>query len=211
MSTERYPLHSTVFLIFVLTIFISSPSRAADSEQGPAQGIGKNLVGFKLGGYIPQSSQLEAFDLGGHGEVSVERTLSQYSGVGAAFGLFQANNTMNVPVSQGGTSTFASVDQTVRSAYLILNARLTVPAGAIEPYVEGGGGFYLTNIHESSSLGSRSKDDTSFGYHAGAGLNWFFTKEYYIGLGGRYFWAETDDQNIRLDGVLADVNLGFRF
>jgi opacity protein-like surface antigen len=141
----------------------------------------------------------------------VERALSQYFGVGAAFGLFQANNTINVPVSQGVTSTFASVDQTVRSAYLILNARLTVPAGAFEPYVEGGGGYYLTNIHESSSLGSRSKDDTSFGYHAGAGINWFFTKEYYIGLGGRYFWAETDDQSIRLDGVLADVNLGFRF
>src|SRR4030042_2402032 len=100
MSTERSPLYFPVFLTLVLTIIISSPSRAADGEQGPAQGIGKNLVGFKLGGYLPQSSQLENFDLGGHGEVSVERTLSQYFGVGAAFGLFQANNTVNVPVSQ---------------------------------------------------------------------------------------------------------------
>jgi opacity protein-like surface antigen len=77
--------------------------------------------------------------------------------------------------------------------------------------VEGGGGYYFTNINESSSVASLSKDDDSFGYHAGAGLNWFFTKDYYIGLGGRYIWTKTNDLNIRLDGVLADVNLGFRF
>jgi opacity protein-like surface antigen len=185
-------------------------SHAADGGQASPKGKVENVVGFKLGGYIPQSSDLENFGIGGHGEASVGWNLSQYFGIGTAIGLFQTNNTTNVLVSQGGTLTSVSTDQTVRSTYLILNATLMIPAGAFVPYVEGGGGYYFTHIKESSSA-SNSKDDTSFGYHAGAGLNWFFTKDYYIGLGGRYIWTKTNDLNIRLDGVLADVNLGIRF
>lgn len=210
LSIKRHLLPLLAFLALALPHVISS-SHAADEGQAPPQGTGKNVVGFKLGGYFPQSSELEDFSVGGHGEVSVERNLSQYFGIGAAVGVFQANNTTNVLVSQGGTLASISTDQTVRSVYLILNATLMIPAGAFVPYVEGGGGYYFTNINESSSVASLSKDDDSFGYHAGAGLNWFFTKDYYIGLGGRYIWTKTNDLNIRLDGVLADVNLGFRF
>lgn len=204
MSIKRYLLPFLVFLAFVFPNFVRS-SHAADGGQASSDGIGigKNVVGFKLGGYFPQSSDLENFGSGGHGEASVERNLSQYFGIGAAIGMFQTSNTTSVAS--------ISADQTVRSTYLILNATLKIPVGAFVPYVEGGGGFYLTNIEESSSRGSNSKDDTSFGYHAGAGLNWFFTKEYYLGLGGRYIWVKTDDPTIHLDGVLADVNLGIRF
>ena len=209
MSIKRQVLPFLVLLALAPPTFIRD-SHAADGGQAPPQGIGNKVVGFKLGGYFPQSSELENFDVGGHGEVSVERNLSQYFGIGAAIGLFQTNNTTNVLVSQGGTLTSISADQTVRSTYLILNATLMIPAGAFVPYVEGGGGYYFTHIKESSSA-SNYKDDTSFGYHAGAGLNWFFTKDYYIGLGGRYIWTKTNDLNIRLDGVLADVNLGIRF
>lgn len=210
MSIKRLVSTFMALLVLVLPNFIRS-SFAADGGQALPQGTGKNTVGFKLGGYFPQSSELENFDVGGHGEISVGRNVSQYLNIGAAVGLFRISNTTKALVSQGGTLTSISTDQTVRSTYLILNATLMIPAGAFVPYVEGGGGFYLTNIDESSSIASLSEDDTSFGYHAGAGLNWFFTKDYYIGLGGRYIWTKTIDLDIRLDGVQADVNLGFRF
>jgi len=210
LSFKRHLLPFLVLLALVSLNFISS-SHAADGGQASPQEMGKNVVGFKLGGYFPDSSELENFDVGGHGEVSVQRNVSQYFGVGAAIGMFQMNNTTSAQVSQGGTLTSVGIDQTIRSTYLVLNATLMIPAGAFVPYVEGGGGLYFTNIEESSSLGSLSKDDTSFGYHAGAGLNWFFTKDYYIGLGGRYIWTESNDTNIRLDGLQADVNLGVRF
>jgi len=200
LSIKRHVLPFLVLLALILPTFIGS-SHAADGEQPPPQGIGKNLVGFKLGGYFPQSSQLENFDAEGHVEASAERILSRYFGIGAAVGYFQTSNT--IPS--------ISTDQTIGSTYLILNATLKIPVGAFVPYVEGGGGFYLTHIKESSPIASYSKNDTSFGYHAGAGLNWFFTKDYYIGLGGRYIWTKTSDLNIELDGVLADINLGVRF
>jgi opacity protein-like surface antigen len=191
-----------VLLALVLPNFISS-CHAADVGQASPKGKVENVVGFKLGGYIPQSSDLENFDIGGHGEVSVGWNLSQYFGIGTAIGYFETSNTTSVAN--------ISIDQTVKSTYLILNANLMIPMGAFVPYVEGGGGFYFTNIKESSSIASNSKEDTPFGYHAGAGLNWFFTKDYYIGLGGRYIWVATNDPNISLDGLLVDVNLGIRF
>lgn len=199
-----------VLLVLVLSNSIGL-SHAADGGQVPPLGMGRNVVGFKLGGFFPQSSDLENFDVGGHGEISVERNLSQYFGIGAAVGFFQTENKTNVRVSQGGTTTSISVNQEVGSTYLILNATLMIPAGAFVPYLEGGAGYYLTHIKESSSSVSVSENDESFGYHAGAGLNWFFTKDYYLGLGGRYIWTKTNDLNIHLDGVMADVNLGIRF
>ena len=202
MSIKRCLLPFLALLVLVLPNFIRS-SHAADEGQASPKGKAENVVGFKLGGYFPQSSDLENFDTGGHGEASVGWNLSQYFGIGAAIGMFQTSNTTSVAN--------ISIDQTVRSTYLILNANLMLPMGAFVPYVEGGGGFYLTNIEESSSIGSNSKDDVPFGYHAGAGLNWFFTKDYYLGLGGRYIWVKTNDPDISLDGLLVDVNLGIRF
>jgi len=202
LSIKRRLLPLLVLLTLVFPNFISS-SHAADGGQASPKGKVENVVGFKLGGYFPQSSELENFDIEGHAEASVGWNLSQYFGIGSAVGIFRTSNTVNVANT--------SIDQTVKSAYLILNATLMIPVGAFVPYVEGGGGFYLTDIEESSSIASNSEDDTSFGYHAGAGLNWFFTKDYYIGVGGRYIWTKTDDLDLELDGVLADVNLGFRF
>jgi opacity protein-like surface antigen len=202
LSIKRQVLPFLVLLALVLPNFISS-SHAADGGQAPPQGIGKNEIGIKGGRYFPQSSDLDNFPSGGHFEASLMRNFSQYFGLGAAIGYFYSGHTTNVQ--------FVTTEQDVNSTYLILNATLMIPAGAFVPYVEGGCGYYYNRIKESTSTASLSKEDDSFGYHAGAGLNWFFTKDYYIGLGGRYIWTQTNDPTIRLDGFLADVNLGIRF
>ena len=227
MSIKRHVLPFLVSLAFAVPNFIgethaadlgqtpTNPGQASTNRgQAPAKGMEKNVVGvvgFKFGGYFPQSSELENFSAGGHAEAFVERTLSPNFGLGAAVGFFETNNTTNVQVSQGGTTSSVSTDQRVRSTYLILNATLSIPKGAFVPYVEGGIGYYFNNIKESSSAATLSKDDNAFGYHAGAGLNWYFTEDYYVGVGARYIWAKTNDLNMRIDGLLADVNLGIRY
>ncbi len=188
------------------------------------------MVGFKLGGYYPQSDGLDNFDIGAIGEVSFQHNFTQFFGIGAGFGFSQTNNKTNeVAVSQVDSVTSivtnTSVDQTLKMTYLMLNATLMIPVGEFVPYVEGGGDLYFISTDVSlssrsvviptgedySSSGSITNHDQAFGYHVGAGVNWFFTKDYYIGLGGRYIWAKSNDLDIKLDGVMATVNLGVRF
>ena len=199
MSIKRYILPLPVLLALVFPNFISL-SHAADGGQVPPQGTGKNMVGFKLGGYSPQSDELTNFDIGFVGEVSFQHNFTQFFGIGAGFGFFQTENETN------------SLDQTLKTTYLMLNATLMIPVGEFVPYVEGGGDLFFISTDESSSIsGSSTNHDQAFGYHVGAGVNWFFTKDYYIGLGGRYIWAKPNDLDVKLDGVMATVNLGVRF
>jgi opacity protein-like surface antigen len=219
-----------LLLGLVFPNFISL-SHAADGGQVLPQGIGKNMVGFKLGGYSPQSDELYNFDLGAIGEVSFQHNFTQFFGIGAGFGFFQTNNKTNAEVvSQVDPATSivtnTSLDQTLKTTYVMLNATLMIPVGEFVPYVEGGGDLYFISTDESfssrsvviptgevvsSTSGSITTNDQAVGYHVGAGVNWFFTNDYYIGLGGRYIWAKSSDLKIKIDGVMATVNLGVRF
>jgi opacity protein-like surface antigen len=200
LSTNRRVVPVLAMAVIVLATLTAS-SLAADGGPAPAGVTGKNVLGFKLGGYFPDSSDLEDFDAGIHVEGFLERVISRNFRLGAALGYQETSN----------SSTSFQLDQDVSSTYLLVNAKLMVPVQAFEPYAEAGGGFYLTHIKESLPVGSLSEQDSSFGYFAGGGVNWYFTKDYFIGVGGRYFWSETKDLNIALDGLLVDVNLGVRF
>jgi opacity protein-like surface antigen len=204
-----------------------SLSHAADGGQALPQEIGKNMVNFKLGGYSPQSDQFDNFDIGFYGEASFQHNFTQFFGIGAGAGFFQTAIKSNVVTVDSLTSTItnASLDQTLKTTYLMLNATLMIPVGEFVPYVEGGGDLFFISTDESFSSssvftptgevssisGSATNHDQAFGYHVGAGVNWFFTKDYYIGLGGRYIWAKSNDLDIKLDGVMANINIGVRF
>jgi len=210
VATKRHMIPVIAIAVLALSTLAVS-SFAADGGPTPAGEKGNRVVGFKIGAYFPDSSDLENFDVGGHVEAYLEGNISRNFSLGAALGYQWTSNTTTTSIPSGGTLTSFQLDQDVNSTYLLVTAKLMVPVGAFEPYAEAGGGFYLTHIKESSPAGSLSDQDTSFGYLAGAGVNWYFTKDYFIGLGARYFWSETKDLNIALDGLLVDVNLGVRF
>lgn len=107
---------------------------------------------------------------------------------------------------------------------VILSARAFVPAGAVNPYGELGIGAYFTTFHVTDNLNSFSGNST-FGLHAGAGVNVSFSPTMFMGLGARYVWANPSfgDQTIRLNdsefalngfelnGFTTTLALGFNF
>jgi opacity protein-like surface antigen len=107
---------------------------------------------------------------------------------------------------------------------LIVSAKVFVPVSSVGPYGELGIGAYLTNLDVSNNLNSFS-GTTTFGMHAGAGLDVNLSPQAFLGFEGRYVWAEPSfgNQEIRLNDANYELNgfklngftttlvLGFRF
>ena len=110
---------------------------------------------------------------------------------------------------------------------ITVTARFVLPSETWEAFGGVGFGFYLTDFKSAvsrSNLGSftLSGDDTAFGAHFVAGVNYNFSKRWYIGFEGKYIFttnvkfegtvsgtpvvAEGD-----LDGMLTTVFVGYRF
>jgi outer membrane protein W len=85
---------------------------------------------------------------------------------------------------------------------LIVSAKALIPVDSFDPYGELGIGAYFTNFNVSDNLNSFS-GNTTFGAHAGAGLNVNLSKKTFVGLEGRYVWSKPKfgGQTITLNGT----------
>jgi len=72
---------------------------------------------------------------------------------------------------------------------VILSAKVLVPVGAVDPYGEFGIGAYFSEFNVDDSLNTFD-GTTTFGIHAGAGLNVAISPKVFIGVEARYVWAE---------------------
>jgi outer membrane protein W len=84
---------------------------------------------------------------------------------------------------------------------VILSAKALIPAGPVDPYGELGLGAYFTSMDVQGNANSFS-GNTTFGLHAGAGLNINFSSAVFVGAEARYVWADPSfgDQKINLNG-----------
>lgn len=71
---------------------------------------------------------------------------------------------------------------------VILSAKALIPAGPVDPYGEAGIGAYFTQVDVADNLNSFS-GKTTFGIHAGGGVNVNVSESMFIGAEGRYVWA----------------------
>lgn len=83
---------------------------------------------------------------------------------------------------------------------VILSAKALIPVGSVDPYGEFGIGAYFTEFNADDNLNT-FETTTTFGIHAGAGVNVGITQHAFIGAEGRYVWAEPSfgDQTITLN------------
>jgi len=90
---------------------------------------------------------------------------------------------------------------------VIVSLKALIPAGPIDPYGELGIGAYFTDLEVSDNLNSFS-GTTTFGLHAGAGLNVNVTQHAFVGVEGRYVWADPSfgDQKITLNDTEYALN-----
>jgi len=163
---------------------------AATPTASPA---GDNYFLVKMGGFVPQASDVDSYDTGFAGEIVIGR---YYSIVGVEL--------------EGGYYESKDGPSKLTVYPLALNARLRLPIPLIKPYVLGGAGAYFTELDTGTALGSDK--DTAFGLQAGVGVDfklWILL----MNVEAKYIWVEPElfgtDRNI--DGIAATVGVGLEF
>jgi outer membrane protein W len=93
---------------------------------------------------------------------------------------------------------------------VILSAKARIPVGQVDPYGELGIGAYFTSFKVSDNLNTFS-GTTTFGLHAGAGVDVHITPRAFIGLEGRYVSANPSfgNERIKLNDTEYSLN-GFK-
>jgi opacity protein-like surface antigen len=192
----RIPAFIVILLLAVLTV----PAFAAPPNYGV----------LKLGGYLPQASDVEDFDNAFYGELGLGHYFNNNWAIELGVGYTESE------ASVSGTGGSASVD--LRIIPLTLGIRGSIPVGAIEPFATAGVGAYFTEVDASVNIpgtvvGSGSEDDTVFGFYVGAGANYNVSPNIYLGVEGKYFWAEPSfgGVDVKIDGINLTANIGYRF
>ena len=107
---------------------------------------------------------------------------------------------------------------------VILSGKFMIPIGSVSPYGEAGIGAYFSSLDVSNNGNSFSGTST-FGIHAGAGIDVPVGETVFLGAEGRYVWADPSfgDQTIKindteysldgfkLNGFTLTAVVGFRF
>ncbi len=83
---------------------------------------------------------------------------------------------------------------------VLASVKALIPAGPVDPYGEVGIGAYFTDFEVEDNLNTFS-GTTTFGLHAGAGVNVNVTEKVFVGAEARYVWANPSigDEKIRLN------------
>lgn len=164
-----------------------------------------NYVALKLGGFFPQSGDLDDIDAdsGINGEIALGHYVAPGFSIEGAIGYFETEG--RIP---------GVFDETFEVIPVTLSLRGHLPYGRFEPYAFIGLGVYLVDDKiDIPGIVSDSDSDTNLGLHIGIGGTYTFPGNLFLGVEGRYLFLETDTfgENFRLDGVLLTGNLGYRF
>lgn len=181
-----------------------------------------NCVTLKGGIYSPQSDDLEDFDTGFNGGISYGRYFHPNFALELGVGYFETEATFTGFAPILG---IVGEEDEITAIPLTLTAKGTYPTKYVEPYVLGGIGLYFVSVESDLSIGffefSLDDDDTVFGFHLGLDANFNITERLFIGVEGKYLWAEAEfedsvlgipvELDADLEGFTVTGNVGFRF
>ena len=189
-------------LILVLLTFMIPRALWAEDEK-------KAYVVLKGGGFFPTSSDLRDQDakVGVIGQLGFGYYLLPFLSLEASAGYFETKGDMENTNTQRKFNIYP----------LELTGKLGLPILFLEPYVLAGvGGYYVRST-------AANQEETSMrgGYFGGAGIN-FNLGPIILGLEGRYLFLKADapaptssnpsaTTDVKLDGIIATGNVGFRF
>jgi len=154
---------------------------------------GDSYLLVKGGAISPQAGDLENYDTGVAAEVAVGHYFKSFLSGELGAGYYESKN---------GSSKLTVYP-------LTLAARLRVPLPVVKPYAILGGGAYFTTLDTPSS---GSKDDTAFGYFAGAGVD-FKIAVLLVNIEAKYLWVEPSysGTNTKIDSMVVTAGVGLEF
>ena len=134
-------------------------------------------------------------ELGAAGEIAFGHYFLPTLALEAGAGYFQGRG--SVP---GESSSASRRDVNFNVIPILVTAKALIPVGVVDPYGELGVGAYFTKVEVSDNLNTFS-GTTTYGMHAGGGLNVNITQSAFIGAEGRYVWANPSfgDEKIKLN------------
>jgi len=191
---------------------ISSSTVAPKVIEKTQSGVSKpNYVTLKLGGYLPQSDDMDIFDDAFYGELGFGHYFDKNFAVEFGVGYTKPG------ASASAGSASASIDLTVIP--ITLGLRGSIPTGTFEPFATAGIGAYYVKADASANnipgfgSGSASLNDTVLGFYLGLGANFNLSPSAYLGIEGKYFWAKPSAEGIEanIDGINMTANIGYRF
>jgi outer membrane protein W len=188
-------------ILALLTLMIPGALWAEDEKNA--------YVVLKGGGYFPTSSDLSDQDakVGFVGQLGFGYYLLPFLSLEASAGYFGTKGDMENTNTERKFSIYP----------LELTAKLGLPILFLEPYVEAGvGGYYV-----KSTAANQEETSMRGGYFGGAGIN-FNLGPVFLGLEGRYLFLKapapaptssnpSSTSDIKLDGIIGTLNIGFRF
>ena len=186
-----------LLLSIVLIHSFAHPSVAADT-------IPKQYLLLKLGVYSPQSDDMKVYNDGFNGEIYYGRYFHQNFSSELGAGYFRSNSSdpsFNIKVFD-----------------ILYNIKGIYRIGRVELFAGPGVGLYFAKGY-NPPFGTTSEWKAAFGYHLLAGCHVDVSKEWFVGIEGKYFWATTKDPMIpqggsfgtHLDGLLGTATAGWRF
>jgi len=198
---------TNLLLLSLTAVLIATSSSYAE--------LPKDYVALKAGVYSPSSSHdIDNFNAGNRthldsktgfaGEIAAGHYFLPMVALELGAGYFESKGSPN---AQPGETKLEVVPLTATGKVLL-------PLGIFEPYGLFGIGAYITNLKVSNNTGALGgSTEVTYGLHAGAGLNVNFQENMFIGLEGKYLWADPSfgGQHIKLDGFLTTAVVGFRY
>lgn len=185
----------------------------------PASEAHQNYVAGKMGVYAPESNDLEGFDNGFNGEISLGHYFNRNFAGEVGLGYFSTGGSFYGYNNYDG---YYSDDINIDVMPMTASLKAILPLnGQVELYGIGGIGAYFVHgqIDRSGYYTGRyrvSDDETTLGAHLGGGAVFNMDKRLFLGGEAKYLWANVDfngnlQGNIDLDGFIFTANIGYRF
>ena len=184
------------------------------ASQSYAEGKPANYIEVKGGLYSPSGShELDTFNNGNRTSLDSKTGFAGEVAVGHYFSPMIALELGAGYLESKGSPAVAPGELKLKVVPLVATGKVLLPIGIFEPYGLFGIGAYITDLHVSNNTGGLSgSTQVTYGLHAGAGLNISFSDRMFVGVEGKYLWANPSfgGQHLKLDGFVATAVLGFR-